>query len=318
MNILIFGGAGFIGKHLCTALVAAGHQVTAFDLSPVNGSWPAIDGVTWLAGDFTDPAATAAALGDADQVIHLISGTHPKTSNDNPLRDLQNNVGATLQLLDAIVQRPSPPSVIFLSSGGTVYGIPRSIPIPESHPTDPLCAYGIGKLGIEKYLALYQRLHGLNYRVLRLANPYGEHQSPHTGQGVIPAFLWKALQGEPLEIWGDGSVVRDYLYIGDVIRAVVAAMDYCGSERLFNIGSGGGHSLNDLVDTVRELLGRDVSCRYLPARACDVPINILDVSRARVELGWRATTPLSAGMARLLEHMVTASLPKRDEPVAGG
>jgi UDP-glucose 4-epimerase len=303
MNILVLGGAGFVGRHLCAALVAADHHVTAFDLPPANGSWPDIDGVRWLAGNFTDQAVTAAALEGAELVIHLISTSIPKTSNEDPSRDLQNNVGSTLGLLEAIVGLPHQPKIVFISSGGTVYGIPRTIPIPESHPTDPLCAYGIGKLAIEKYLALYQRMHGLDYCILRLANPYGEHQLNHAAQGVIPVFLNKALHNEPLEIWGDGSVIRDYLYIDDVISAIMATTSYNGPDRVFNIGSGSGHSLNDLIELIRELLGRDIPCRYLPARACDVPVNILDVSRARTELGWKPNTPLTAGMARLLEHL---------------
>lgn len=303
MNILVLGGAGFIGRHLCAALAAAGNRVCAFDRPPAHGIWPDIAGVRWLAGDFADQAAFAAVPAEADIVVHLISSSIPATSNVTPLCDLQHNVVATLGLLDTIVSRPRRPTVIFLSSGGTVYGIPRTIPIPEEHPTDPLCAYGIGKLAIEKYLALYQRLHGLEYRVLRPANPYGAYQSIHSGQGVIPAFLHKALRNEPLEIWGDGSVIRDYFHISDLVAAIIAAVEYRGGERIFNIGSGSGHSLNDLLGMIRELLGRDVACRYLPARACDVPVNILDTSRARTELGWQPLVPLSAGMARMLEQL---------------
>lgn len=301
MNTLVLGGAGFVGRHLCAALVAAGHQVCGFDRYPADGNWPEVGGVNWQVGDFSQKTDIIAALEDVEVVFHLISTSIPKTSNEDPCSDLQNNVGATLGLLDAVVSLPRRPKIVFISSGGTVYGIPRTIPIPENHPTDPLCAYGIGKLAIEKYLALYHRLHGLEYRILRLANPYGEHQLIHAAQGVIPVFLNKALHNEPLEIWGDGSVIRDYLYIGDVIDAIMTATSYDGPDRVFNIGSGSGHSLNDLIELIRELLGRDIPCRYLPARACDVPVNILDISRARTELGWRAGTPLLAGMARVLE-----------------
>lgn len=302
MKISVLGAAGFIGRHLCTALAAAGHQVRGFDRAPADGAWPEIVGVNWLAGDFGSKADITSALDDVEVVFHLISASIPKTSNENPARDLQENVGATLGLLDSLVALPCPPKLIFISSGGTVYGIPRTIPIPESHPTDPLCAYGIGKLAIEKYLALYRRLYGLDYRILRLANPYGEYQQLHSGQGVIPVFLNKALHNEPLEIWGDGSVIRDYLYIGDVVAAIMAAMGYAGPERIFNIGSGIGHSLNDLIELIRELLGRDIACRCLPARTCDVPVNILDISQAEAVLGWRPITPLEKGLMRVLDH----------------
>jgi len=303
MNVLVLGGAGFIGRHLCAALVTAGHQVCGFDRQPADGTWPAIAGVNWLAGNVASGTDRAAALEGADIVFHLISASIPKTSNENPLRDLQDNVAVTLELLDAMVALPRLPKLVFISSGGTVYGIPRTIPIPEHHPTDPLCAYGVGKLAIEKYLALYQRLYGLDYRILRLANPYGEHQSVSTGQGAISIFLHKALHNQPLEIWGDGSVIRDYLYVGDAIAAMLAVIGYNGSERIFNIGSGIGHSLNDLIDLIRELFGRDIPYRYLSARAGDVPVNILDTSRALIELGWQPVTPLPAGMARLMDFL---------------
>ncbi|MBC7962539.1 MAG: NAD-dependent epimerase/dehydratase family protein [Steroidobacteraceae bacterium] len=305
MNILILGGAGFIGRHLCAGLTATGHCVTAFDLLPSGGriDWPDIPGICWHAGDFTNASDIASALKGTDLVIHLVSTTLPKNSNDNPLYDLHGNVGGSLQLLDIMIRQPSPPRIIFLSSGGTVYGIPHLIPIPEDHSTNPLCAYGIGKLAIEKYLALYQRLHGLDYRVLRLANPYGEQQSFRSGQGVIPAFLWKAIHREPFEIWGNGTVVRDYLYIDDVIGAIMATMEYNGPERLFNIGSGSGHSLNDLISLIRELLGKDIPCRYLPARDCDVPINILDIRLALNKLNWFPTVKLQDGMHKMLMHM---------------
>ena len=306
MNILILGGAGFIGRHLCAVLTTEGYQVTAFDILPSGGrvDWPAIAGVHWLAGDFNNVADLESALFGIDLVIHLVSITLPKSSNDNPLYDLQGNVGGTIKLLDTMIRKTKPPRIIFLSSGGTVYGIPKQIPIPESHPTEPLCAYGIGKLAIEKYLALYQRLHGLDYRVLRLANPYGEQQSFRSGQGVISAFLHQAFIDESLEVWGDGCVVRDYLYIGDAIQAIQATMAYKGSERIFNIGSGNGHNLNDLIDMVSNLLGRTIPRRYLSARVCDVPVNILDISLANTELGWLPTVSLQEGMHKMLTHMM--------------
>jgi len=301
LNCLVLGGAGFIGKHLCRALVAAGHTVKSCDLPPAAGnSWPVIEGVTWLAGDIARAESMLVALADAEIVFHLVSTSIPKTSNDDPHADLQKNVAASLRLFDAIVGLPRPPRILFVSSGGTVYGIPRSIPIPEDHPTDPLCAYGVGKLAIEKYLALYGHLHRLDYRILRMANPYGPEQPLSRGQGVIPVFLSRALRGESLEIWGDGSVVRDYFHVDDLCAALLAAMDYGGPERTFNIGSGSGCSLNDLIAIISRLLGRDVVCRYLPGRACDVPVNILDISRAVTHLGWQPRVPLDQGLASLL------------------
>ncbi|MBK7354014.1 MAG: NAD-dependent epimerase/dehydratase family protein [Nitrosomonas sp.] len=304
MKILVLGARGFIGKHLCTALVTANYEVYGFDLPPINGCWPDIAGVNWIAGQFENQADIISALDGIDLVFHMISTSIPKTSNENPLIDLQQNVSNTLKLLDIIIAQPKMPSIIFLSSGGTVYGIPFTIPIPEGHSTDPLSAYGIAKLTIEKYLALYGYLHGLDYRILRLANPYGEYQSFTSGQGIIAAIIHKALNHESLHIWGDGSVIRDYIYIGDVVSAMIAMIEYNGPEKLFNIGSGKGYSILDLLQTVRDLLQRDITCQYFPSRICDVPINVLDINRAVSVLRWNPTISLKEGMGRVIDFQI--------------
>lgn len=302
MNILVLGARGFIGKHLCSALVAANYKVRGFDLQPVNAIWPEIHGVEWMAGNFENASDLAAALDKIDLVFHLISTTIPKTSNENPILDLQQNVVGTLNLLDLVIKQPQCPRLIFLSSGGTVYGIPYTIPISEEHPTNPLSAYGITKLAIEKYLALYAYLYKLDYRVLRLANPYGEFQSHLSGQGVIAAFVYKALQHQPVEIWGDGTIVRDYLYIGDVISAMISLISYDGSERIFNIGGGGGHSILELLSVIKGLLQYDIVSYHLSSRPCDVPVNVLDINRAISILGWKPTTPLHEGIKRVIDY----------------
>jgi len=312
MNCLVLGGTGFIGLHLCAALNAAGHRVRAFartSYEQQRSECPKLVGVEWQTGDFFNSVDIELAVKGIDVVFHLISTTLPKTSNDNPLFDLQTNVVPTLQLLEAMIRQPVPGRIIFLSSGGTVYGVPQEIPISENHRTEPLCAYGIGKLAIEKYLMLYHRLYGLDCLALRLANPYGEGQQRSTGQGVISAFLWKALHQEPLEIWGDGSVVRDYICIDDAVDAIIAAAGYFGKERLFNIGSGSGYSLRELVALVGELLNQEISCRYLSGRACDSPVNILNIDRAIAELRWRPRVKLREGMARLADSLRGASGP---------
>ncbi len=303
MKVLVFGGTGFIGRNLCESLVLQGHGVRAFSLKPKSGRWPDIEGVAWTEGDFTCQSDVCEALHDVDVVFHLVSTTLPHTSNENPVKDLQDNVESTLRMMDCIVRMKERPKIIFVSSGGTVYGIPKLIPIPEDHPTDPICAYGVGKLAIEKYLYLYNKLHGLDYRILRLANPYGEHQPLFSGQGVIPVFLRKALSGEDLEIWGDGTVVRDYIYIGDAISAVSMVLKYEGDERIFNIGSGNGFSINDIIGFIETILERKISCRYFPSRVFDVPSNVLDIRRAQAHFGWKPQISLLDGLGRMADYV---------------
>lgn len=285
---LVLGASGFLGSHLCEALSAAGQSVRAFGRSQV----PLVLGagkVEWAIGDFCDRAALEDAVTGCDTIYHLISTTVPESSNRDPIYDLRSNVEGTLQLL-AIAQEAGVRKIVFVSSGGTVYGIPRSLPLHEDAPTQPICAYGISKLAIEKYLHMYAAVHGIDYCVLRVSNLFGERQPLKKRQGVVGIFLAKALRGETIEIWGDGEVVRDYVYVQDVAAALVKAGQYRGPETLFNIGSGQGYSLNQVLDSLEAVLEAPIDRIYKPGRPIDVPVNILDISRARQVLGWQPET----------------------------
>lgn len=303
MRCLILGGAGFLGSHLCDALTAAGHEISIFDRP--GASLACRGGLTVREGDFSRLTAAqfAELLQGIDVVYHLVSTTVP--SNEDSLLDVQTNVMPTLRLLEACKKKAV--RVVFFSSGGTVYGKPQRIPIQEEHGTNPICSYGVQKLAIEKYLQLYQHAAGLEYVILRIANPYGVRQVPFTTQGVIATFLAKALLGEPLEVWGDGSVVRDYLYVGDVARVAVLALRYQGPERIFNIGSGCGHSLNELLETLETAVGRSLEVRYRPGRKQDVSANILDIARAQAELNWQPQISLLAGVQAMRDSWQPAT-----------
>lgn len=301
---LVLGGAGFIGSHLAEALLRAGHFVRVFDRP--NLILPSVlTGARCFErcdGDFVNEHDLAKGLRDCDVVFHLVSTTLPKSSNENPIYDVATNVIGTLHLLE-IARRSGVRKVVFISSGGTVYGIPRKIPVSESHSTDPLVSYGISKLAIEKYLHLYYSLHGLDYAVLRVANPYGERQRVTAAQGAVAVFLHKALTGEVIEIWGDGTATRDYIYVADVIEAFLRILSHDGEPRVFNVGSGQGRSLNDLLSAIEDLLGRSVEKRYLSARKFDVPASVLDINRARDVLGWEPRFPFREGLQRTMEWM---------------
>jgi UDP-glucose 4-epimerase len=238
------------------------------------------------------------AMEGAELVFHLASGSLPQSSNRDPQADVQVNLLGALKVFEA-ARQAQVQRLVMVSSGGTVYGVPQQVPIAEGHPTEPTCSYGISKLAIEKYVALYRQLHGLDGLVLRVANPYGERQRLDATQGVVPVFLGKALRGEPLQIWGDGSTVRDFLHISDVVTALLAAAHYQGEERLFNVGSGEGLSLNQLVELLRAELQRPLAVEYLPARGFDVPTNVLCIERARRCLGWNPKVTVSEGLHRL-------------------
>lgn len=293
-----------MGTHLCRALLNLGYPVRAFDRPvPPELSADRLRGpIEWVYGDFLNRKDVVAAVQGCEIIFHLISTTLPKNSNDNPIYDVESNLIGTLALLEA-ARTAQVKRLIFASSGGTVYGKPEDLPITESHAQNPICAYGITKIAIEKYLHLYHELHGLNYLILRIANPFGEEQRPDAAQGAIAVFLNRALNGETIEIWGDGSVTRDYVYVGDVTQAFVQALDYHGECRVMNIGSGRGHSLNEILSVMEDALGRPVARTYLPARPFDVPVNVLDSSRAKDLLGWVSHTSLRDGLLRTVEWL---------------
>lgn len=297
-RILVIGGAGFIGSHLVDRLIDEGEQVRVLDRVPatVRPAWMDSPQVEYLAGDFVDHSAIDVAVQDIDVAYHLVSTTIPASSNVDPIFDVQSNLIGTLSFLKAAVDA-GVKKVIFISSGGTVYGNPVTVPIRESHPTDPICSYGITKLAIEKYLAMFELLHGLGYMVIRLANPFGERQRAGA-QGAIAAFMQKVASGAPIEIWGDGSVVRDYIYIQDVVDALVQGIAYQGPERVFNVGSGEGRSLNQIVDALRLVTASPVECVYKAGRPLDVPKSVLDISLIERELGWRPATNFTDGLGR--------------------
>jgi len=304
---LVLGGAGFIGSHLAEALAQQGRRVRVFDRPHVDRLplFPRAGGFEVFTGDFLNPRALAPALEGAEVVFHLVSTTLPKNSNDNPVYDIESNVLGSLRLLE-LCREQRVRKLVFVSSGGTVYGVPRTTPIAEDHPTEPISSYGIHKLTVEKYLALTHRLHGLDYRIVRPANLYGPRQRLDIAQGAVAVFLDRALRDQPIQIWGDGSVVRDYVYVADAVDAMLKAASFEGAQRIFNIGSGKGASLNELVAEIEKLLGRRVRTEHGAPRALDVPVNVLDASLAERHLGWRASTPLAEGLRRTREWLGSA------------
>ena len=305
MQTVVIGASGFIGSHLVDGLLQHGYRVKALarHLPGLIGEHAqAHPDLSLIPVDMADGLALQEAIEGADVLFHLASGSLPQSSNRDPQADVQVNLLGGLKLLEA-ARQAQVRRLVMVSSGGTVYGVPQQVPITEDHPTDPTCSYGISKLAIEKYVALYRQLHGLDGLVLRVANPYGERQRLDATQGVVPVFLGKALRGEPLQIWGDGTTVRDYLYISDVVDALLAAARYAGEERLFNVGSGEGLSLNQLVALLEAELQHPLAVEYSPSRSFDVATNVLCIERAQSCLGWIPQVPVTEGLHRLCSSL---------------
>lgn len=300
VRCLVLGGNGFIGAHLVSALHHHGYTVTIFDRPNTLLRHHALK-IPFIAGDMTHKADLANALMHCDVCFHLVSTTLPHSSNTDPFFDIETNLKGSLLLLEHAV-RANVKKIIFASSGGTVYGIPQQVPIDEAHPTNPICAYGITKLAIEKYLHLYHQLYGLDYTILRLSNPFGEWQKMQSTQGVIAVCLGKILCQEPVEIWGDGSVVRDYIYIADVIDAMLAAISYDGPEHIFNIGSGYGMNIHQMLEIIEQIIDKPIQRLYREKRMFDVPCNVLSIQRARQILRWQPQTTFAESIRRMIRH----------------
>jgi UDP-glucose 4-epimerase len=294
MKILIIGGTGFIGHHLAVAL-AKQHQVRVLSrrLNPLLAPHGHVE---YALGDFLDESLLRSCLAGIDVVYQMVSTTTPSTSNTDPVYDTRSNVIGMIRLLELCIE-VGVRKVIYPSSGGTVYGVPSYVPLTESHPTNPICSYGITKLASEKYLHLFHHLHELDYTILRIANPYGPGQNPASQVGVIARFFNRLLDRRPIVIWGDGSVVRDYIYIADVIDALYQVLELPSEYRIFNIGAGVGFSLNQLVEIMQRISGLKLDIIYQEGRSFDTPISILDISRAQDDLGWSPKFSLEEGLS---------------------
>lgn len=293
MRAAVLGGCGFIGSHVVDALKAAGHIVTVFDRTQERYRAP-VSGVEYIYGDFADKMTLAEVLSGKDVVFHLVSTTFPGTANLDPKADVSGNLIGTLNLIEVMntlgIQR-----LVYLSSGGTVYGPAPGHPIPEDYPLNPINSYGIVKVTIERYLEMYRTTHGLQPIAIRAANPFGPRQGHAGVQGVIATFMRRVHQGQPIEIWGDGHVVRDYLHVSDLaaLCVVAAESDLCGAV---NAGSGQGRSLLELVDALSKVSQLPINTSFKPGRKVDVAYSVLDIKKAWEMLGWQPTTDFQAGL----------------------
>ncbi|HEX8145340.1 MAG TPA: NAD-dependent epimerase/dehydratase family protein [Pyrinomonadaceae bacterium] len=303
-RVVVLGGLGFMGSHICRELVASGYRVRIFDrLYALRTLVEDIeDQIEIVEGDMALTDDVMNVLSDADAIIHLVHTTVPGSSMKDPAYDLSSNVVASVGWLSRLhetrVRR-----ILYVSSGGTVYGLPQTNPIDERHPTDPISSYGITKLTIEKYVAMYAAMFGIDYCIVRPSNVYGPGQKLYIGQGVIGVLSDRALRGEPLEVWGTGESLRDYLHIEDLVHAITGLVAYMGPHRVFNISSGTGHSVLDIIRMLSRCLGFAPALVYKPDRGFDVPVNVLDSSRLRAETNWRPAIGLEDGIARTIEWL---------------
>lgn len=299
MRVAVTGAGGFIGRALCRQLLAEGHELSCLRRSPE----PFVDGAKVFVGTLQESDVISALIKGADVCVHLASSSGPANSNADVLADLELNLRGGVALFQECVEA-SVKRVVFTSSGGTVYGVPDLLPTPEAAPLRPMTAYSAVKAALEGYLAAYEHQFGLQYRVLRLANPFGPSQAASKAQGVIPIFVDRIRNGEPIEIWGDGSTVRDFIFIDDVIAAITTCLSDESSGVTYNIGSGVGRTLNDVITLIENVSGMSANVIYKPSRQSDIPVNVLDCSAAYSQLGWQPTVEFIDGLERTWRERV--------------
>lgn len=309
MRILITGGTGFIGSFVVEELLSKGHEVVIIG----NGRQLPVyleessKKIAYYQGDFGETDVLDKALSGCNAVIHLAWSTVPKQTKGATAFEFSSNISSSINLIEKAIDF-NIDKFIFISSGGTVYGIPELIPIPELHKSNPISNYGLSKLTTEKLFHLYHYSSKIKYTVLRISNAYGERQNLYKNQGVIGVWLKNILQKQEIEIWGDGSVIRDYVYVKDVASAIVKALHSVNGAEIFNIGSGQGITLNEIMLEMRKIVGLSFDVIYKPSRDFDVPVNVLDISKAKESLGYCPSTNLHDGISRTWEWLCSQKI----------
>ncbi|MCW2604802.1 MAG: NAD-dependent epimerase/dehydratase [Pseudonocardiales bacterium] len=292
----MLGGTGFIGSHIVEEFRAVGATVVVLARNPPDIKRSLTDNVDYLQGDAHDPSILSRAMTDVDHVVHALGGQSPVEAEGDAGAALVNAARLAVSLAGELTRRPEV-SLTYLSSGGAVYGNVAGLPVAESRACSPISAYGIAKLTAEHYLSMHADVHSLPIRILRVANAYGPGQTAKRGQGLIATLLDAAAASSPVSVYGDGTSLRDYVYVGDVAKAVVRLSRQRGSQpRIVNVGSGIGHSVLDVLQVVDEITGKTTKVNWRAARGFDVQGIFLDVARLRSLTPW-APVSLRDGVA---------------------
>lgn len=301
---LVLGANGFLGSHLVDALVRNGDDVRAFVRSGRKPQYNEADNIELFQGDFLNEADLKEALKGIDHVYHFISTTTPVTAEDDPTIDIETNIRMSVVLFRLCVEAQIK-KVFFASTGGAIYGENDKLPFSETDLPLPVSPYAIGKLTIENYLRYFRRKHNLISVSLRISNPYGERQPFHRKQGVIPIFLENTYRDTQLTVYGDGSMVRDYIYVKDVANMIVNISRRHQNHELYNIGSGKGSTVTELLETVEKISEKKLEVEHVPVPPTFIARVVLDTSRFTDEFGDMATTSIEEGMRLTYEYIKT-------------
>jgi len=300
VRAVVTGGAGFIGSHLVDALLARGDEVLVLDNLSTGRRERVPEGAQLVEADIRDAGAVGAAFASAEPGVcfHLAAQADVRRSVEDPAFDAEVNVLGTIRVLEAARRHET--QVVFSSTGGAIYG-ECDVPAPETAARLPISPYGTSKLAGEEYLAMEGRLYGASHVSLRFGNVYGPRQDPHGEAGVVAIFLGRLAAGKPFTIFGDGTQTRDYVFVGDVVRATLAAAGHAGG--VLNVGTGRETSVLELADACRRTSGVELEPGFAAARLGELQRSVLDPALAEHELGFRAETDLDAGIAATWEFI---------------
>jgi len=297
---IVTGGAGFIGSHICDALIERGIEVAVIDnLSSGKKQNLAPDAAFYEADIRDESVRDIFAKEKPNCLFHLAAQMDVRKSVADPMYDASVNIGGTANLLEA-GRASGLEKTIYAATGGAMYGEPKVLPAGENTPIAPLCPYGISKGAAEHYLELYRKLYGMNYTSLRFPNVYGPRQDPHGEAGVVAIFSQSMLSGKQPKIFGDGTMTRDYLYVGDVVEANMLALE-TGGGMAMNLGRGTEITVQQIFDGVRDAVGCDIAPNYVPDRLGEVAHISLDAALAKDALGWKPKVELLDGLARAVD-----------------
>lgn len=306
MKIILLGAAGFIGTNLVIELAKKPeNEITVVDRDKLffkNIIDLHLSNLNIVESDLTMDSDYEELVSNQDLVYHLISTTVPTTSNQHIAEELKANVVLSANIFEACVKQ-NVKKVAFISSGGTVYGKESKCPLNEKTPTNPITSYGIQKVSIEKLLYLYNYMYGLDYRIIRLTNPYGPYQRPNGVLGAVTTFTYKALKGEEIQVYGDGSVVRDFIYIDDAVKGIQKIVNGNDRHHIFNLGCGYGTSIKEVLSSIERALNINLNVKYTEARKVDVPVNYLDIKRFETAYGSLNPISLEEGIKKTAEFM---------------
>ncbi len=301
MRILVTGGAGFIGSNVADGFIAGGHEVAVLDNLSTGLRENIPEAARFYDADIRDADGLRRVFDDFHPaaIVHHAAQMDVRRSLIDPVFDGDTNILGSLKLILESV-RCKVKRFVYVSTGGAVYGEPAELPVPETHPINPECAYGISKHTVEHYLELYRILSGLPYVILRYPNVYGPRQNPHGEAGVNAIFIGLMLEGKTPTIFGDGEAVRDYVYVADVVDANLRALTR-GDNQIMNIGSGVGTSVNQIYDKLCEIFDFHEPAIHAPARLGEIQKVYLDARKAERLIGWKPKVSFDEGLRRTVE-----------------